>query len=179
MVVAEITDSTNVAQAFAFLPLSWSTGATIGGSTRVIHITPFAHIVHRPLHWRDACSASRSVPKKFQEQVLGKLPIFPTLFYLRGFRGACSFSHSPLIEGGVCPAAVSISCLKALLDCQKNSKIYTVKCTEISWRVGRWPAINQTAYEQAHPVYRCDLLLCCDDRHMLPRASATLLLNRH
>ena len=28
--LAEITDSTNIAQAYAFLPIAWSTGATLG-----------------------------------------------------------------------------------------------------------------------------------------------------
>ena len=28
--LAEITDSTNIAQAYAFLPIAWSTGATVG-----------------------------------------------------------------------------------------------------------------------------------------------------
>lgn len=28
--LAEITDSTNIAQAYAFMPIAWSTGATIG-----------------------------------------------------------------------------------------------------------------------------------------------------
>ena len=28
--IAEITDSTNLAQAYGFLPISWSTGGTLG-----------------------------------------------------------------------------------------------------------------------------------------------------
>lgn len=28
--IAEFTDSTNVAQAFSYMPLSWSTGSTVG-----------------------------------------------------------------------------------------------------------------------------------------------------
>ena len=87
--LAEITDPSNIAQAYAFMPIAWSTGATLG------YVTP-ADLLYQPskltLPFSPIIGGSLSRPAEHYPSIFGNWEFFKTYPYFLACSIPATFS---------------------------------------------------------------------------------------
>lgn len=98
----EITDSTNIAQAYGILPITWAIGSTLG-------FVPF-HLPHHPLFSTKSKITDRGVPSQPCAKIPGylwwflifqEIPILLALFGLGDCHRTLIYHRLFVYEGGV------------------------------------------------------------------------------
>ena len=78
--IAEITDSSNLAQAYSYLPIAWSTGGTLGYAPLLLKDDSLTDKYIQTYHWRLPFETTRAFPGHLRSlRVPEDLPLLPCL----------------------------------------------------------------------------------------------------
>ena len=97
--VAEITDSTNVARAFSFIPITWFLGASIGLVSIFLRGVPSDGV--KPPHWWDVRAACREVPCAIRQLLVSpEIPLLSSVLRIRRYRCSMLVHRRSVLQRG-------------------------------------------------------------------------------
>jgi len=86
--VAEISDSTNIARTFSFIPITWFLGASIGFVYSLLGRYPVLSDVAKATYWWVVRAACGEIPCDIWELHLSQgIPLLPAMFHICRYRG--------------------------------------------------------------------------------------------
>ena len=117
----ELTDSTNMAQGFACIPVSWAIGATMAYVFSQTFLPLLRSLYVQKTHdWWAACEAGRPLAAHLHASILEGVPILPSLRSVRRVLWFLLSHDGDLLQGGMLPS--SASPLHMIMSSSRHSK---------------------------------------------------------